>query len=246
MGKPFDYDPIALNYSKTRFTVSWVTEPLVTELKKLPIGSNILEIGCGTGNYVIELFNILSVHNYYGFDLSEEMLKAARSRSGKVNFLKGDAEKAFPFNDDFFILCFAVDVIHHIVDLQNFFNEIYRCLKPKGEFILVTDLEENMKKRSLSKFFPEILKVEMDRYPAADLILKSAKHAGLAHIRTELAEGFQKIDDEFIKRVKSKCSSSMRLITDEQHRKGLERITEAKAKGGKWLSSYSILIFKKL
>ncbi|MFI5144767.1 MAG: hypothetical protein ACHQJ4_04160 [Ignavibacteria bacterium] len=70
-------------------------------------------------------------------------------------------------------------------------------------------------------------------------------HAGLHHISTSLAEGYRNIDDEFIERVKRKCSSSMQLITDEQHQKGLERIRIAKEKGEKWFSSYSVLKFIK-
>ena len=245
MGKPLDYNPIALNYSKTRSAVPWVTEPLMNAVTDFPAGSGILEIGCGTGNYIIELSNALPAYNYYGFDLSEEMLKVARSRSDKVNFIRGDAEMVFPFYGAEFNLCFAVDVIHHIVDIKNFFTETSRCLKPNGEFILVTDLEENMKKRSLSKFFPEILNVEMERYPSLELIISSAANAGFHHACTRLAEGYRDIDEEFFDSVKNKCSSSMRLITDEQHKKGLERILVAKEKGEKWFSSYSILKFIK-
>jgi SAM-dependent methyltransferase len=245
MGKPFDYNPIALNYSKTRSSVQWVIEPLNNAVKDLPADSGILDIGCGTGNYIIELSNTLHGYDYYGFDISDKMLKVARSRSDSVKFLNGDAEKAFPFKDGIFYLCFAVDVIHHIVDIRNIFSEIFRCLKTKGKFILVTDLEENIKKRSLSKFFPEILNVEMERYPSLELIISSAGHAGLHHACTILAEGYRNIDDEFIESVKRKCSSSMRLITDEQHQKGLERIRIAKEKGEKWFSSYSVMNFIK-
>jgi ubiquinone/menaquinone biosynthesis C-methylase UbiE len=245
MGKPFDYNPIALNYSKTREAVPWVLEPLINHISRLSPNSKILEIGCGTGNYVIGLASSVTQYKYYGFDISVEMLKIAKTRSVVVNFVSGDAENVFPFEDEHFDFCFAVDIIHHIINIENFFNETSRCLSRKGKFILVTDLEENIHARSLSKFFPEILQVELDRYPSYDSIMYEAKQAGLNLKASQLAEGFRDINDDFIDKVKSKCSSSMRLIPDEAQKRGVERLLIAKIAGEKWFSSYTILIFEK-
>lgn len=245
MGKPLDYNPIALNYSKTRFAVPWVIEPLVGYTAIMGSGSAILEIGCGTGNYIIELSGRIHHNRYFGFDVSEEMLKVASSRSKEVKFIKGDAEHSFPFSDSGIEMCFAVDVIHHIVNLQNFFNEIFRCLKPDGGFILVTDLEENMKKRSLSKFFPEILQVELNRYPSYEQIIECSKNSGMQIQKIVNAEGYHDINEEFLIRVRSKCSSSMRLIPDDAHKRGIDMLLEAKKRGEKWFSSYTVIIFKK-
>lgn len=245
MGKPFDYNSIASNYSKTRMAVPWVLEPLREQIKKLKINSKILEIGCGTGNYIIEVSELLKEYQYFGFDKSDEMLNIAKSRSSRIVFEKADAEGKFLYENKVFDFCFAVDVIHHIVNIQNFFNEAHRCLKLNSSFYLVTDLEENIRKRSLSKFFPEILQVELDRYPSLDSIKKSAGNSGFNLFQIIPAEGYSDINDDFIEKVKSKCSSSMRLITDEQHKRGVERLLKAKESGEKWFSTYSIHVFNK-
>lgn len=245
MGIPFNYDPFAPIYQKTRTAVKWVLDPLNALVKDLPVQSNILEIGCGTGNYIIELSGTFPDHKYSGFDISDEMLRIAKNRSNKINFEKVDAEKNFPNKGIIFDFCFAVDVIHHIVNIQNFFTETYKCLKQNCLFALVTDLEKNIRGRSLSKYFPEILKVELERYPSFDLIKSSAFNAGFSLSEIIPAEGYRGIDDDFIDKVKSKCSSSMRLITDEEHNRGVERLNKAKSSGEKWFSTYSILVFNK-
>ena len=205
-----------------------------------------LEIGCGTGNYIIDLSKLVSGNNYFGFDISDEMLNIAKSRSNVVEFKIGDAEKVFPYGSSCFNCAFAVDVIHHIVNIENFFKETARCLKPKCSFLLVTDLENNIKNRSLSKFFPEILQVELDRYPTFESLKKFSLKSGLFLDKIIKAEGYREIDDEFIEKVKRKCSSSMRLISNEAHSLGIERLIIAQKNREKWFSTYSILKFEKL
>jgi SAM-dependent methyltransferase len=63
---------------------------------------------------------------------------------------------------------FAVDALHHLTDDPTFFAEVARILERDGTFLAVTDSEENMRRRSLTRFFPEILEVELRRYPALE------------------------------------------------------------------------------
>ena len=135
MGKPLDYNAFAQTYAETRTAVPWVFKPLLREIEKLHQSSVILEIGCGTGNYIIELSEKLTGNIYNGFDLSEDMLKAANSRTDKIEFKTGDADSKFPYPANFCELAFAVDVVHHIVNYYIFFKESKRVLKPNGLLI---------------------------------------------------------------------------------------------------------------
>ena len=245
MGNPLDYNGFAKTYAETRSAVPWVIKPLFREFNKLNQPSVIIEIGCGTANYVIEMCEKLPGNIYKGFDLSEEMLKIAKSRSDKIEFKQADADSGFPYSDESCNAAFAVDVIHHIVKYDVFFRECERILKPGGILIIVTDSEENIRKRSGTKYFPEKLEVELDRYPPVDDLNRFAEASGLDLVSAELAEGYTDINDEMIAKIEKKHSSSSRLISEEAFQSGLKRVKQAKLRGEKWFSTYTILIYKK-
>jgi ubiquinone/menaquinone biosynthesis C-methylase UbiE len=71
--------------------------------------SKVLEVGCGTGNYIVALESLVG-YSCWGIDQSEQMLFKARERSGKISFQLGKAER-LDFPQDFFDLVFSVDVI---------------------------------------------------------------------------------------------------------------------------------------
>ncbi len=245
MGKPLDYNVFAETYAETRSAAEWVLEPLLSEFNKLDQSSIIMEIGCGTGNYIIEISKKLPGNVFKGFDLSEEMLKIAESRNGRIEFRHGDADTEFPYPDNSCDAAFAVDVIHHIVHYDVFFKECRRILKPGRILMIATDLEGNIRRRSGTKYFPETLKVELDRYPGIEELKTESRNAGFGLISSELAEGYIDIDDEMISKIARKHSSSSRLISEEAFQKGLERVRQAKLRNEKWFSTYTVLTFKK-
>ena len=79
-----DYDTYAPTYVWARWAVPWVVEPLAQSAGVLPRGAAVLEIGCGTGNYIWALFDVRRELKYVGFDVSEPMLHQARSRDPRL------------------------------------------------------------------------------------------------------------------------------------------------------------------
>jgi ubiquinone/menaquinone biosynthesis C-methylase UbiE len=149
ISRPTDYDNYAPTYAATRFAHSWLVGPLREIAARVPIGGAVLEIGCGTGNYIHGLAEHRPELSYFGFDLSEPMLHEARARGGQVIFSSGDAASNFPYPDEQFSLAFAVDVIHHIDDLDRFFAEAERVLVPAGILVvLAAEAEAPVRARS--------------------------------------------------------------------------------------------------
>lgn len=245
MGQPMDYDDYAARYAQTRAAVPWVIQPLLQAIRRLPAPATILEIGCGTGNYLTELAQVLPEYRYSGFDLSAGMLAQARARTAAVEWLQGNAEERFPYPDRHGTLAFTVDVIHHLVHLDRFFQEAARVLVPGGRCLVVTDSECNLRTRSLTAFFPEILEIELSRYPTMDELHVQAQAAGLAYLGLEAAEGWMPIDEAFMVRLEAKCSSGMRLMPDAAHRQGMARVRQAHTQGERWYSCYSIVHYGK-
>ena len=238
-----DYDEYAPTYAWARWAVPWVLQPLAQLAGVLPAGAAVLEIGCGTGNYICALLESRRKLAYFGFDISEPMLHQARSRGSSVTFIRGDAAKRFPFPDQAFGLAFAVDVIHHIDGLSRFFVEANRILVPGGQLLIVTDSEGTLKRRSLTKFFPEVLPIELARYPPVPVLHKEAFRAGFRLLSQEEAGGRIALDGQFLARLEAKCSSAMRLIEPEAHAAGMARLRAAAARGEQWLSCYDVLLY---
>lgn len=238
-----DYDEYALTYVWARWAVPWVLQPLAQSAGVLPAGAAVLEIGCGTGNYICALLDSRRELTYYGFDISELMLHQARSRGSSVTFIHGAAAKRFPVSDQTFRLAFAVDVIHHIDDLSRFFDEANRILVPDGQLVIVTDSEDTLRRRSLTRFFPEILPIELARYPPIPQLHSEAFRAGFELVSQEEAGGRIALDDAFLARLEAKCSSAMRLMEPEAHAAGMARVLAAAARGEQWLSCYDVLLY---
>jgi len=240
-----DYDSYAPLYAQTRSAVPWILAPLARAVRAAPPGATIVEIGCGTGNYVSALAAFEPDRVYKGFDLSAEMLRVARGHSAAVEWSAGDADRAFPFAAASAALAFAVDVVHHLHHLETFFAEAARILFPGGHLLVVTDSEENMRRRSLTRFFPEILPIELARYPKLEMLRHAAAAAGLAFQSEELAAGEIPLDDAFIANVAAKCSSAMRLIPPAAHERGMARVRAAAARGETWYSCYTVLAWRR-
>lgn len=245
MGLPMDYGAYAPTYATARWAVPWVLAPLVARARETPRGAGVLEIGCGTGNYLEALARSVSDRRWVGLDRSREMLAQACTRAVRGGYAVADADRALPLRTGAFALAFVVDVLHHLTAYPTFFAEIARVLEPDGCLVAVTDSDENMTRRSLSRFFPEILPVERSRYPSFEELDRHASGAGLRRTATALAEGTIELDDAFLSKLEAKCSSAMRLVPDEAHRRGMERVRQACARGERWLSSYSVLVFER-
>ncbi|MEO8533090.1 MAG: class I SAM-dependent methyltransferase [Flavobacterium sp.] len=121
---------------------------LITEASKriVPNAKNVLDIGCGAGNYTLMLLSKLPNLNATLVDLSQPMLDKAFERvskeiNGKVEILQGDIrEVALPENH--FDIILAGAVLHHLRDDEDWettLGKLFRLLKPGG-CLMISDL----------------------------------------------------------------------------------------------------------
>ncbi|MCB0405303.1 MAG: class I SAM-dependent methyltransferase [Bdellovibrionales bacterium] len=103
-------------------------------------GEQILEVGCGTGRLLMEIARCVSPGgSATGVDLSEPMIRIARSRAKKtklepaVQLLQGDLLN-LPFGDETFdkvFSCFTLELFPE-ADRLGALKEMYRVLRPGG------------------------------------------------------------------------------------------------------------------
>lgn len=220
---PLNYDTLAAAYARNRSVHPGVLGALVIT-GQLSSDSHVLEVGCGTGNYVISLHEATGCRGA-GIDPSAEMLAVARSRTHALYFRQGRAE-SLPFTPPGFDLIFSVDVIHHVQDRVAFFREASRLLRPGGRLCTVTDSAEDIqRRRPLSSHFPETVAVEMARYPAIATLQAEMAKAGFASVWTETTEQPYPLTD--IQSYRERAYSSLHLIPDAAFRQGIERMEQA-------------------
>jgi SAM-dependent methyltransferase len=190
--------------------------------------SRVLEVGCGTGNYIHALHARCSC-TCWGIDPSQEMLAVAQSRGGGVQFSQGSAEEIDlpPASLD---LVFSVDVIHHVTDRPAYYREAHRVLAPGGRICTVTDSAWIIRHRQpLSTYFPETVEPELARYPRMSTLYEMMSQAGFVEIEESSVESSYALDD--IQIYRDKAFSALHLISDEDWARGIARMEADLARG---------------
>ena len=97
--------------------------------------NKLLDIGSGTG-YLINMLKDKEMAEFYGLDLSEEMIRIAKSKNiENAQFILGSANK-LPFDDDAFDIVTCIQSFHHYPYPNEAMREAYRVLKKGGLYIL--------------------------------------------------------------------------------------------------------------
>jgi len=97
-----------------------------------------LELGCGTGFFLLNLKLAGVLDEGHVTDLSPGMVEVAQRNAERLGFdVEGrvaDAER-IPYDDATFDLVVGHAVLHHIPDVEQAFREVLRVLKPGGRFV---------------------------------------------------------------------------------------------------------------
>lgn len=125
-----------------------LTMELCTEAAKYitPQAKELLDIGCGAGNYTLKMLSKIPNLNCTLNDLSRPMLESAKERvsketNGKVTLIEDDMRN-LDLPAQHFDIVLAAATFHHLrtdADWEFVFTKIYRALKPGGS-IWISDL----------------------------------------------------------------------------------------------------------
>ena len=215
-----DYDALAAAYARDRQVHPRVLKHLAGAV---PNGARVLEVGCGTGNYIIALAALTGA-DCWGFDPSEGMLEQARGRPSPVQFRPGRAERidAACCSVD---LVFTVDVIHHVSNRLAFFQQAQRVLKPGGRICTVTDSADIIRHRQpLSTYFPATIEPELARYPRIADRATMMREAGFDQITQGTVECAYELSD--LQPYRDKAYSALHLIPEAAFQRGLARMQQ--------------------
>lgn len=116
-----------------------VETDLAFKMIKIEKGMNVLDVGCGTGNFSIKLAE--RGCSVTGIDISDEMLKIAgakaASRKLPIEFIKMDIND-LKFGENEFDAVFSMAAFEFIDDGQKVLPDILRIVKKGGQVLIGT------------------------------------------------------------------------------------------------------------
>ena len=152
-------DPeVAKSYERMTRTPPFklLRKKVISQLKKLNLAGNLIDLGCGSGNLIIQIANSFPNLELIGVDVSNEIISIAEKQAkehsveSRITFKIGNVTNLpFPDNSiDFIVSTFS---LHHWSEPIKGFKEIFRVLKKNGT-CLIFDFRRNSR-----RFFYEFL-----------------------------------------------------------------------------------------
>jgi ubiquinone/menaquinone biosynthesis C-methylase UbiE len=229
MKRSVNYSIIARDYDRRyRENDYGGIEHSLDEFVSAALSGDLLEVGCGTGFWLAHL----AAHGYQvtGLDNSLAMLCQAQNQQLQGRLLLGRAE-ALPFRERIFDRIFCINAFHHFSIKEVFVHEAFRVLK-KGGGILISGLDpHNGKDRWwIYDYFPQVIKIDRQRYPPSEKIREMLSQAGFinggttetlhipvkAPARSALESG----------QLAKTSTSQLAILTDAEYQRGIDRLMQ--------------------
>ena len=221
-----NYSKIADRYDKNPIRAKEV-DPEIGKLMGSKDEIKILDLACGTGNYLrkqIEYYGNKGT-TWIGLDNSEEMLAYARKKNPAAVLIHGDAS-------DSGIMVKDVDYIrneysfHHFTDKIKVIENIYRALKKGSVFIMVNLCPEYMKSSWLYEYFPSAQISDKAKFmSAADIYNILTKYR--FKVTIEIKISLYKPDrDILISQIENRDISNLNDLSEKEYQAGLKNIKE--------------------
>ena len=134
---------------------------------------NVLDFGCGTGNYIKAITTYTNYH-IYGVEPCEAMIAYAKKQNPNIIIRPGN-HLSIPYPDNFFEYVYMTNVIHQIPDISAMYKEIYRVLKPNGVLCICTENRRQLLSKYWIKYFPSIVIKDLKRFPSIGKLIRLAK-----------------------------------------------------------------------
>ena len=137
---------------------------------------DVIDLGAGDGR-LYKHFDNIKLGSYTACDIAKKLLDQHPKGKNKVKTVVCDLEKKLLFDDNSFDLAMSFFVLEHISDLDSFFEETYRILKPRGKFIIWHFLQRREFEWNIgTKDKNEKFKIKQYRYRLDD-IKESAEYS---------------------------------------------------------------------
>ncbi len=156
-----EWSKIAQNFDELqRYVVGEEIDKIIKdELSKLKNLGNVLEFGCGNGNYTKAISS--ASENILATDISSEMIEVASKKLENYKNIKTQVLDCYKteFEDKSYDTIFMANLIHVVQDPKKVIDESYRLLKDNGKLIIISFTPDGMTVKNKMKMIAKYLKV---------------------------------------------------------------------------------------
>ncbi len=244
-----DYSEIAEVYDAARTMdrphVEWWLKRLA-EAGGLGPGKRLLDLGCGTGRWVIPLVERTGC-DAVALDNSPEMLAKARAKdtTGRITWLLGDVISP-PVAPGSFDCALMSLMLHHLDDPPAALRAAFTALRPGGVLLIRQGTLEQIIDDPAHRFFPEAVTISRKRTPFRAEVEMWLSEAGFRGISVEpVRQRTHHSVQDWLLEAEPRVCSVFRLMSDEAHARGLARLREyiAAHPDDLWLVEESLTLF---
>jgi SAM-dependent methyltransferase len=103
---------------------------------KRPV-ERILDLGCGNGQFTMEFADILKPKEIHGVEFVASSIEECTKKG--IQCRKFDLNGKWSYESDYFDFILSSQNIEHMHNTRLYLEECYRCLKPGGQVIILTE-----------------------------------------------------------------------------------------------------------
>jgi SAM-dependent methyltransferase len=230
----FDYDSLGKHYSGRRQTDPTIA---VYIYKALGDAKTVLNIGAGSGSYEPTDRFVIAVE-------PSVTMRAQRLLNHKNPAVIGKADN-LPFDNKSFDAATAFLTIHHWPDIRKGLEEIRRVTR--HQIIIMTFDPDALDIFWNAEYFPEVIEVEKQRYPAIHSLLETLGTNTVVQeipVSLDCIDGFQEAfygrPEAFLDKDVRKAMSAWGFISDDHQEVMIKRLSDD-LRTGEWDRKYGHL-----
>ena len=132
----------------------------------------ILDWGCGPGRVIRHLPSIVGNGcAYYGTDYNQKSIDWCSKNLPEISFNRNTLEAKLPYDDNFFDVIYGISIFTHLSEQLHYdwYQELYRVLKPDGIMLLTTQG---------NNFKVKLIDSELSKYNDGELVVRGKVKEG--------------------------------------------------------------------
>jgi ubiquinone/menaquinone biosynthesis C-methylase UbiE len=232
--KKTDYAKIASTYDENKERLNIPKDLLIeSQLSEFP-EIRILDIGCGTGNYLSAQQQFYKeTHKkiqWIGIDPSPDMLSIAVDKCADTQFIQSEIETIPPFQERFHLITSHFS-FHHFIDKHRALKNIARSIENNGIFKYQNIVPEYMSKWWVYHYFPESYFEDQHRFWDLDLLTYELGKYGFETTQSISITKTNRSTQQILDDSERRDTSQLAMIEDRIYFSGLKRIKEDSANG---------------
>lgn len=232
MDRIYDNERIAQSYDAGRGAPAEGLENWRLALSDfLPFAAPLLDLGSGTGIYA-RLLQQWFNQQIVGLEPSKAMLTQAtmpnHRKTDRIAYARGRAEQ-IPLAFDSCGGAWLSTMLHHVDDINFCARELRRVVRADGLIMIRGVFPGGQRDIALYEFFPAAGEV-IDSFPSRETIWDVFGAAGFKRVTGRRIKQYNAVDlSEYYKKVRQRTNTSLLAISDDEFKRGLERLRKAAA-----------------